>query len=76
VLDTVSDLVGKVETRARKPRITQEIISKMDERKKWKNFDNEEGRKNCRRVSNELKRATEKVICDEIIEFQRTACLI
>jgi hypothetical protein len=42
VLDTVSDLVGKVERRARKPRITQEMISKMDERRKWKNVNNEE----------------------------------
>ena len=29
VLDTNSDLVGKVEKRARKPSITQEMISKM-----------------------------------------------
>jgi hypothetical protein len=36
VLDTISDLVGKVEKRARKPWITQEMISKMDERRKWK----------------------------------------
>ena len=32
----ISDLVGKVEKRARKPWITQEMISKMDERRKWK----------------------------------------
>jgi hypothetical protein len=31
VLDTMNDLVGKVERRARKPWITQEMISKMDE---------------------------------------------
>ena len=31
VLDSISDLVGKVERRARKPWITQEMISKMDE---------------------------------------------
>jgi len=30
VLDTFSDMVGKVEKRARKPWITQEMISKMD----------------------------------------------
>jgi len=30
VLDTLSDLVGKVEKRARKPWIAQEMISKMD----------------------------------------------
>jgi hypothetical protein len=34
VLETVSDLVGKVETRAKKISITLEMISKMDERRK------------------------------------------
>ena len=34
VLDTISDLVGKVEKRARKPWFTREIISKIDERRK------------------------------------------
>ena len=79
MLDTVSDLVGKVEKRARKPCITQEMISKMVERRKWKNCNNEEGRKNYRRLRNELKRTTETAkkeylenICNEIIEFQRT----
>jgi len=43
VLDTLSDLVGKVEKRAIKPWITQEMISKMDERRKWKNVNTEEG---------------------------------
>ena len=41
VLDTLSDLVGKVEKRASKLWITQEIISKMDERRKWKNVNTE-----------------------------------
>jgi uncharacterized membrane-anchored protein len=75
----MSYLVGKVERRARKPWITQEMTSNMDERRKWKNVNNEEGRKNYRRVRNELKRVTEKAkkeylqsICDGIIEFQRT----
>jgi hypothetical protein len=31
MLDTMSDLVGKIDRRARKPWITQEMISKMDE---------------------------------------------
>jgi len=39
-------LVGKVEKRAKKPWITQEIISKMDEQRKWKNVNTEEGRRN------------------------------
>jgi hypothetical protein len=52
-----SVLVGKVENIARKPWITQEMFSKIDERKKWKNVNIEEGRKNYRRLRNELKRA-------------------
>ena len=60
VLDTISDLVDKVEKRAREPWITQEMISKMDERRKWKNVNTEEDRRNYRRLRNELKRATEK----------------
>jgi len=78
VLDTVSDLAGKVEKRARKPWITQEMISKMDERRKWKNVNDEEGRRNYRRLRNELKRTTEKTkkkylenTCNEIMEFHR-----
>jgi len=78
MLDTISDLVGKVEKRARKPWITQEMITKMGERKKWKNINNEEGRRNYRRLRNELKRSTEMAkkeylenICNEIMEFQR-----
>jgi hypothetical protein len=55
--DTMIDCVGKVEKRARKPRITQEMISKMDEQRKWKGINNE-GRKNYRRLNNELRRAT------------------
>jgi len=79
VLDIISDLVGKVEKRARKPWITQAMISKMDERRKWKNVNTEEGRRNYRRLRNELQRATEKAkteylenACTEIMEFHRT----
>jgi type I site-specific restriction endonuclease len=79
VLDTLSDLVGKVEKLARKPWITQEMISKMHERRRWKNVNTEEGRKNYRRLRNELKKATDNAkkeylenVCNEITEFQRT----
>jgi hypothetical protein len=55
------------------------IISKMDERKRWKNVNTEEGRKNYRRLRNELKRATDNAkreylenVRNEIMEFQRT----
>jgi len=50
VLDIISDLVGKVEKRARNPWFAQKTISKMDERREWKNANNEEGRKNYRRL--------------------------
>jgi hypothetical protein len=50
----------------------------MDERRKWKNVNNEEGRKNYRRLRNELKKATDNAkkeylesIYDEILEFKR-----
>jgi type I site-specific restriction endonuclease len=79
VLDTVSDLVGKVEKRARKPWITREIMGKIDERRKWKNVSTEEGKKNYRRLRNELKRATDSAkkeylenICNEIMEIKTT----
>jgi len=79
VIDTINDLVGKVEKRARKPWITQEMMSKIDERRKWKNVNNVEGKKNYRRLKNELKRATDNAkkeylenICNESMDLQRT----
>jgi len=55
------------------------MISKVDERCRWKNVSTEEGRKNYRRLRNGLKRATDNAkkeyvgnICHEIMEFQRT----
>jgi hypothetical protein len=74
VLGTMSALVGKVERKARKPWISSEIISKMHKRKKWKNVNNNEGRKKYRRLGSELKRTTVQVkkenlasIYDELI---------
>ena len=56
----MSGLVGKVDSRARKSRIRQEMIRKMDERKKCKNVDNEGERKNYKRLIKELKGATDE----------------
>ena len=51
----------------------------MDDRRKWKNVNTKEGRRNYRRLRNELKRATEKAkkeylenASTEIMEFHRT----
>ena len=57
VLDTTGDLVGEVGKRAGKQWITQEMISKMDERR---NVDTEECGRKYRRLRNGLIRATKK----------------
>jgi hypothetical protein len=55
------------------------MISKMDESRKWKNINTEEGMKNYRRLRNKFKRAIDNAkkeylenMCNEIMEFQRT----
>jgi hypothetical protein len=55
------------------------MISEMDKRRKWKSVNNKEGRKNYRKLNNELRRATDKIKleyleskCDKIMELQRT----
>ena len=53
LLYSVCNLVEKVESRKRNPWLTQEMISKMDERREWKSVKNEEGRKNYSRLKNE-----------------------
>jgi hypothetical protein len=57
------------------------MISKLDERRKWKKVGNEEVSKNYIRLRNELKGTTEKAkkayldrICDEVTEFKRIGC--
>jgi hypothetical protein len=60
VLDAMSDLVGKVKKRARKQWIAREMIGKVDERRKWKNVNNEEGRKKSRENSKKTAERIEK----------------
>jgi hypothetical protein len=52
------------------------MINKMDEQRKWKKVNNEEGRKNCRRPRNKLKRSTDKTRkeCLESMECQKIGC--
>jgi hypothetical protein len=83
VLDTAGSLVSEVDKKTRKPWITQEIINKMGQRRKRKKINNEEGRKNYRRLRNELKRATDKAqkeylesMCDDIMEFHEQGFMI
>jgi hypothetical protein len=53
-------LVGKVDRKARKPWITQEIINKRGEQRKWRNVNNKQVRKNYRRLRNKLERPTDQ----------------
>ena len=45
---------------ARKPWVTTEMINKMDESRKWKNVNVEEGKKRYKQLNNELRKETEK----------------
>ncbi|CAF1140811.1 unnamed protein product [Didymodactylos carnosus] len=47
-------------TRIKKPWITDEMIEKMEERRKWKGINTEDGRKMYRKLNNELRRITDK----------------
>ena len=64
--------------RIKKPWVTEEMMTKMEERKKWKSRNNEEGRSKYRKINNELRRATDKAKekwweeeCKELEELDR-----
>src|SRR6476469_8725725 len=70
-------LKGKV---TRKPWITTAIMEKMQERKKWKNKNTEEGKRTYGRLNNELRRETDQARerwweneCNELEELDRRA---
>ena len=56
-IDNVGYKKGRV---ARKPWITTEMMNKMEERRKWKNRNTEDGKKRYRQLNNELRRETER----------------
>ena len=52
--------IGKESRRkGKKPWVTQEMLDKMDERRKWKNVDTDYAKKEYRRLNNELRRVTD-----------------
>ena len=63
---------------AKKPWVTQEMLDKMEERRRYKNVSNEDGRQIYRRFNNELRRETERAReiwwdseCRELEELDR-----
>ena len=78
VKDTLINEVGRQRKRAKKPWITQEMINKMEERRKWKNVNSEAGRQMYRKLNNQLRRITDEAKlnylenkCDEITTLER-----
>ena len=47
-------------TKAKKPWVTAEMISKMEERRKFKNARSDEGKQMYRKLDNELRRETDR----------------
>ena len=64
--------------RAKKSWVTEEMLIKMEERRKWKSINSEEGRRKYRALNNELRRITDKARenwwqeqCEQIENQQR-----
>ena len=64
--------------KAKKPWVSAAMIEKMDERRKWKNVDNDNGKTKYRQLNNELRRETDrarecwwKEQCDELEEMDK-----
>ena len=52
--------IGYEESRkAKKPWVTDEVIKKIVERRKWKSVNSEQGRRQYRKLNNEIRRITE-----------------
>ena len=68
----------QVTKNSKKPWMSEMMIRKMDERRKWKCVNTEEGVTNYKRINNELRRETDRAReewwskeCDELEEFDR-----
>ena len=54
------NIAHKKRQKARKPWVTTQMLDKMDLRRKWKNVNTIEGKKEYKRLNNELRRVTER----------------
>lgn len=76
--EILEEKIGRMKRIPRKPWISQAMLDKMEERRRWKNINSEEGRQKYRKLNNELRRETDKAredyisgVCDDIMELQR-----
>jgi len=74
VKKSAKETIGYCKARkAKKPWVTEEMIRKMDERRKWKSMNTDVGKKRYRHLNNELRRETDRARevwwrneCDEL----------
>ncbi|KAJ8882023.1 hypothetical protein PR048_018511, partial [Dryococelus australis] len=79
LMTSAIEVLGIRESKSiRKEWITENMLKKMEERRKWKNTGNEEGRKRYRKLNNALRRGTEqrrerwmKEKCEEIEKVEK-----
>lgn len=78
ILNSLENNVGIKKKTTRKEWITQEMIEKMEERRKWKCATSENGRKIYKKLNNELRRETDKAReiwmqeqCEKIEELEK-----
>ena len=63
IVESAKEAVGfKENVKAKKPWVSENMIKKMDERRKWKNVNSEMGRLRYKRLHTELRKETEKAI--------------
>ena len=60
IKNSAHENIGYQKQEPKKPWVTTDMIEKMDERRKWKNSNTEAGRRNYRRLNNELRRETDR----------------
>ena len=79
VVESAKVVVGyQKSNRAKKPWITQEMLGKMDERRKWKNVNTDVGKQKYKELNKELKKETDNARekwwmreCEELEELDR-----
>ena len=60
ILDSGRKKIGNGIRKAKKPWVTDIMLQKMEERRKWKNIRTAEGKECYRKLTNELRRETDK----------------
>ena len=74
VKESEEECIEYTKQKAKKPWVPTEMIEKMDERRKWKNINTEEGRRIYRRLNKQLRReadgAREKWLEGQCIEME------